>query len=203
MKLAVIMPSRGLIFSQTIEELLRELSGHDYDLFLSHQRPIPECFNEPLERVLSSDEPYTHIWFVEEDMVLPEGILMELLWCDSPIATSDYPAVPGTMCVQRDASGNVLYTGTGCLLVERSVFDDFELPVFDTSFAYTPDGTLIGERNQQDKSRLYGQHDIHFFLTVRELGLPIAVTDLRCGQRKIAHYGKPGTNNGYHAIIIL
>lgn len=198
MKLAVLLPSRGLVFSQTIEELLLELKGLDFEIFFSHQRPIPECFNEPMEKILARE--FTHVWIVEEDMILPEGILNELLRLNAPIATSDYPAVEGIMCVSRNEDGDVLYTGTGCLLIAIEVLKEMERPIFDTSKAYTPDGTLIGERNQEDKSKLYGQHDIHFFLQAREKGIKIGVTQTNCGQRKITSYGQPNVNNGFHEI---
>ncbi len=201
MKLAVILPSRGLIFSQTIEEVLTELQDYDYKIFFSHSKPIPDCFNQPLELALAGN--YDYIWFVEEDMALPRGVLAELLTLQADIATIDYPATEGVMCLQRDATGAILYTGTGCLLVKRSVFDKMAKPIFDTSFAYTVDGQLIGQRNTTDMSHLYGQQDVHFFLQARSLNLSIAAAGRTAKQRKIVNYGAPGTNNGFHTIKLI
>lgn len=69
MKIGVILPSRGLIFSRTAEEILNNLKKVPHKIYFAHKRPIPECFNEPLEEALA-DKDITHIWFVEDDMVL-------------------------------------------------------------------------------------------------------------------------------------
>jgi len=199
MRLAVVLPSRGLIFSETIEEVLREVAPFDYQLFFSHSRPIPDCFNEPMEKILNTD--FNYVWIVEEDMVLPKGILQDLLDIGLPIATSDYPPTEGTKCVQYDNDGKVLYTGTGCLLVERGVFELIEMPIFKTDTIYNPEGRMIGKRDSREK--IYGQHDVHFFLQVRELGIPIGVTKTECHQRKIVEYGAKEVNDGFHKIKII
>jgi len=199
MRIAILLPSRGLIFSETIEEVLREVAPFDYQIFFSHARPIPECFNEPMDKILTGD--FTHVWIVEEDMVLPKGILQELLDLRSPIATMDYPAVENIMCVQRDENGNVLYTGTGCLLIERGVLELVDKPVFNTDNMYNLGGEFIGKRDPREK--IYGQHDIHFFMQIRELGIPVKVTETVGNQRKIVEYGQKEVNDGFHKIKII
>lgn len=42
-KLAVILPSRGLMFSETLEDLLGELEGFNYEILWSHGKSLPEC----------------------------------------------------------------------------------------------------------------------------------------------------------------
>lgn len=199
MRIAVLMPSRGLIFSETIEEVLREAAPFDFQIFFSHSRPIPECFNEPMEKILEGD--FSHVWIVEEDMVLPKGILQELIDLNSPLATMDYPAVEGVMCVKRDGNGKVLYTGTGCLLIDRGVLELVEKPVFDTEHIWDTSGKYLGKRDPREK--IYGQHDVQFFMRVKELGLPVAVTDTIGHQRKIIEYGQKEVNDGFHKIKII
>jgi len=185
--------------AKTIEEVLREVAPFDFQMFFAHARPIPEAFNEPMDKILQGD--FTHVWIVEEDMVLPEGILQELLDLYSPIATMDYPAVEGIMCVKRDGNGNVEYTGTGCLLIERGVLELVDKPVFSTEHIYTPEGKYIGKRDPREK--IYGQHDIYFFMQLKELGIPVAVTKTIGHQRKIVEYGAKEVNDGFHKIKVI
>jgi len=199
MNIAVMMPSRGLIFSETIEEVLREVAPFSFEFFFAHSRPIPEAFNEPMDKILKSS--FDYVWIVEEDMVLPKGILQELLDLQSPIATMDYPAVEGVMCVQRDNNSDVLYTGTGCLLIERGILELVDKPVFSTDDIYTPKGEYIGKRDPREP--IYGQHDIHFFMQIRKLGIPIKVTRSIGHQRKIVEYGQKEVNDGFHKIKLI
>ena len=48
-KVAVILPSRGLMFSKTAEEIINNVKGVPHKFFFSHKRPIPECFEIPTE----------------------------------------------------------------------------------------------------------------------------------------------------------
>ena len=77
-KIAVVFPSRGLSMSKTCDELLRELKGIDHEIFFSVGNPLPECFNIPIEDALQ-DDSFTHILIVEDDMIIPNGILRKLL----------------------------------------------------------------------------------------------------------------------------
>ena len=197
--IAVLLPSRGLVFSQTIGEVLREVAPFSYQIFFSHSRPIPEAFNEPMDKILRGS--FDYVWIVEEDMVLPKGILKELLDLNQPIATMDYPAVEGVMCVQRDQDGNVEYTGTGCLLIERGVLELVKKPIFSTDHIWGTDGKYLGKRDPREK--VYGQHDIHFFKQIKELGIPIGVTKTVGHQRKIVEYGQKEVNDGFHEIKII
>ena len=170
-----------------------------HQIFFAHQRPIPECYNEPLEKALKSS--FDYIWMVEEDMKLPEGILQELLDLGKPIAISDYAAVEGVMCVTRNAEGGIMYAGTGCLLVERGVFELMNKPVFDATNAYSADGRYMGKHDPREP--IYGQHDIHFYHQVNEMGIPIGLTKSICNQRKLVERGQFETNTGFHKIKII
>lgn len=202
MKIAVIFPSRGLAFSQTCEELLENLQGFDYDIFFSHKRPIPECFNEPLEQALRGS--YTHFFFVEDDMVLPKNILKTLLKAKVPAICCDYPvSYQGKASVYRDPSNNAIYGGTGCLLVTRQFLESYRQPVFRADVAWD---TKIGERFEAEPRKiegdLYGLHDVTFGLLAYSRGTPIKVSKIHCGQRKLKALGQPGTNNGEHLIQV-
>ena len=129
--IAVIFPSRGLAFSQTCEELLDNLEGYDYEIFFSHQKPIPDCFNEPLERALKSKA--THFWIVEDDMILPKNTLKRLLEANVPAIACDYPLTKeGQPAIFQDPDGNAVYSSTGCILLTRAFLKTYKRPIFRT-----------------------------------------------------------------------
>lgn len=201
-KIAVIFPSRGLAFSQTCEELIENLTGYDYDIFFSHQRPIPECFNEPLKTALNSPQRYTHFWFCEDDMILPKGILKTLLKAEVPAICCDYPVSrEGKPSVYRDPVNNAIYGGTGCLLVTRQFLENYKQPVFRTDIAWDiKEGDRFEATPRKIEGDLYGLHDVTFGLLAYQRGTPIKVSKIHCGQRKLKALGQAGTNEGEHLI---
>lgn len=205
MKIAVILPSRGLIFSQTADEILQNVKGIPHRFYFAHRRPLPECFEEPTQRALA-DNDITHLWFVEEDMVLPPDTLSQLLELDKAVVTADYPVnSKGRGSVFRDASGKILFTGTGCLLVKREVFDELKAPYFRTDIRWTIKNMggyvkLVGNKVTSDDG--YGLHDVNFGLNICRRGIPIHCIDTKVGQRKLIALGKAGTNDGAHQIEV-
>lgn len=200
-RVAVIVPSRGLIFSRTAEELLRNLDGYEYDIFFAHRLPIPDCFTKPLTKALCGS--YTHIWMVEDDMLLPDSTLDSMVIMDAPVVTMDYPvSKDGQGAVFKDKAGRVLFTGTGCLLIKREVFNVLSTPYFRTDIKW-------GVTNHPAFIRFtpkvipnvegYGLHDVTFGMKLWRAGIPISVAGT-IGQRKLVSLGKTGSNNGAHRI---
>lgn len=202
MRLAVIYPSRGLVFSESFEELLRELKPFDYKIYFSHGRPIPDCFEVPLEQALK-DKKVTHILFAEDDMMLPKGILKKMLDLDYPATALDYPFKnDGEATILHDPAGNAIYSGTGFLLVWREVLDKMPKPVFRTDLAWDTrieKGKLIMWPRDVSKINTYGLHDINFGLTLYTNGMPI-LPAAPAGQRKLVALGRTNTNQGAHLI---
>lgn len=201
MKIGVIFPSRGLVFSRTAQELLDNLKDYDYEIFFAHGKPIPECFESPLQIALF-DANITHIWIVEDDMVLPKGILKQLLSVNKAVVTADYPITKeGRGSVFRDADKRVMFCGTGCLLIKREVFNELKSPYFrtDTKWNVKNYGKYIkftAVHNELGDG--YGLHDITFCFELLGLNIPIHVVPTKLGQRKLIALGKTGTNNGAH-----
>ena len=203
LKLAVILPSRGLIFSATVEEILREVLavGCEWRIFFAHSRPIPQCFNEPLEQALAGD--FTHFWFVEEDMVYPVGILGELIATGLPAVAADYPMnTTGTMCVYRDRAGVVRCSGTGCLLLDRATL--LVVFPFTTRVRYMIRGDTWTPFEAEPESEDYGLHDIHLSMTLYDRGTPIQIVPTLCDQRVVTRHAASKCNtNGWHDITTL
>lgn len=200
MKIAVIFPSRGLAFSQTCEELLENLQGFDYDIFFSHKRPIPECFNEPLKQAQKGK--YTHFWFVEDDMILPKNTLKRLLDEKEEAIMCDYPMdAQGKAAIFRDPDNNVIYGGTGCLLVTSRFLQKYKQPIFHTDTAWDIKvGDVVELKPRKVTSGVYGLHDVNFSLEAYKRGAPIKVSKVKCGQRKLVNLGAQANNIGQHNI---
>lgn len=198
--IAVIFPSRGMAFSQTCEELLDNLEGFRYDIFFAHGENIPDCFNKPLERALKG--LYSHFWFVEEDMVLPKSTLEYLLAENTPAICCDYPVTKeGKPSVYRDPDNNAIFGGTGCLLVTREFLESYRKPIFRTDIAWDIKESDTFEATPRFvKGDLYGLHDVTFGLQAYGRGIPIKVSKIRCGQRKLTQLGAQATNIGQHNI---
>lgn len=201
-KLGVVLPSRGLLFSESFEELLRELKPFEYKIYFAHGKPIPDCFNIPTERALQDPE-VTHILFVEDDMMLPRGVLKKMLDKDWPAAALDYPFKnDGEATILHDPQGYALYSGTGFLLVWRELLDKIPAPIFRTDLAWDTriqNHVLYMFPRDVSKIKTYGLHDINFGLTLYTNGYPI-VPVTTAGQRKLLALGQPNSNNGAHII---
>lgn len=207
MRIGIILPSRGLIFSQTAEEIINNVKDSmiPYKIFFSHRKPIPECFEAPTKRALK-DESITHLWFVEDDMVLPEFLLEKMLKLDKAVVTADYPVNKnGRGSVFRDRGKKVLFCGTGCLLIKRQVFDELKAPYFRTDVRWTIKN--MGKhvkltRTETGEIEGYGYHDVNFCMELNRLNIPIHCLETQLSQRKLIALGKSGSNNGAHQIEI-
>lgn len=195
-KIAVIFPSRGLCFSQTVTEVLANLTGIDHQLFYSHGNPIPECFNAPVNEALQVGG-FSHFWFIEDDMILPPYTLRWMLEMDRPAVFCDYPVGPyNTPCAIRDPGGQAYITGTGCLLVRSELIKPFRTDVA-WNIEFTPRGCYFTAKLPEQPA--YGLHDVNFSLWLYQT-TPIDICPLTLGQRKLVKLGQPGTNNGQHEI---
>lgn len=205
--IAVIFPSRGLSFSRTCDELLRELDGIKHTIFFSIGRGLPDCFNMPINEALGNKD-FTHILIVEDDMIIPKGILQTMLNKRYPVVALDYPfQKDGDSTTLHDPSGMALYTGTGFMLIERWVLDKMPKPIFNIGIAWdmmiTKDDKLVCWPRDVSKIKTYGLHDVNFGITMWSNDMPILVPTRTAGQRKLRALGKTNINKGAHDIYEL
>lgn len=199
--IGVILPSRGLIFSETAEEILNNLKGIPHKIYFAHGKSLPECFNEPVGRALK--DTVTHLWFIEDDMIVPPNTLKNLMEADANVVTCDYPITKdGKGAIFYDQGGNVVFCGTGCLLVRREVLENLKPPYFTDKIAWTPMNygdavKLVGRKADKD---VYGLHDVTFCLRLWKNGVKVKVIPMQLGQRKLIALGKSGSNDGAHNI---
>ena len=205
-KVGVVWPSRGLSFSRTCEEILRELEGIDHKFFFSIGNPLPECFNIPIEEALK-DDIITHILICEDDMILPKGILKTMLRKFYPVVALDYPfAKDGDATTLFAPDGSALYTGTGFILIDRHLLELLPPPIFSTDTAWdamiTRENELIFWPRDVSHIKTYGLHDVNFGIVLWSNDLPIQVMRRTAGQRKLRQKGG-NTNIGTDDIYEL
>jgi hypothetical protein len=204
-KLAVVLPSRGLMFSETFEELLNELEGFNYEIFWSHAKSLPECFNEPTERALKDPDVFA-VLFCEDDMIIPKGVLKQMFAAQYPVVALDYPFQQnGDSTCLHDPKGYAYWTGTGFLLVAKSVLKQMELPIWRTDTTFDPliDKDTIHFWPRKLDKVYYGLHDLRFGLLLYSAGVPVYPLERTAGQRKLIELGKKGVNDGAHQIMQL
>jgi hypothetical protein len=201
-KLAVILPSRGLMFSETFEELLRELEGFNYEILFSHAKPLPQCFNDPTEQALEDPDVFA-VLICEDDMIIPKGILRQMFSMNYPVVALDYPfQQQGDSTCLHDPMGNAFWTGTGFILISKSILKQMERPIWRTDTTFDPfiDKDTIHFWPRKLDKVFYGLHDLRLGLLLYSAGVPIKVMDRTAGQRKLVKLGEKGTNDGAHEI---
>ena len=192
-KIGVVLPSRGLIFAETEDALFRNLAGYEYKIYRSWDLVIPDCQNILVDKALL-DNP-THLFFVEEDVVIPDGALSRLLAANVDIACLDY-GVSGWGCVTRDSTGKVLWCGLGATLVKKEVFSKLDKPYFRSDVELRlNDWQWIP--SPPDK---YGGQDIYFCCQARKKGFEITQVEGECRHLRLDRLGQREINNGLHQI---
>lgn len=203
-KVAVILPSRGLMFSKTAEDILHNVKHVEHKFFFSHGKPIPDCFEDPTVEALK-DKTITHLWFVEDDMIIPPSVLYELLKADVHAIACDYPTTrEGQGAAFVLPNGKTVFTGTGCLLVKREVFDKLKRPYFTDKIRWN----VLNYKNhikflaqtRKAKFMAYGLHDVTFGVRLYMMDMPIVLSPVKLAQRKLVELGKAGSNDGSHKI---
>jgi hypothetical protein len=202
-----VTPSRGLVHSRTVEAVLAQaVAAEDAGWYFTHDLPIPECHERVTEMGLHSGADA--LWFIEEDVIPPPDALAAsmLLLRDFDVVAVDYP-VGGPRdawgCAVRDGD-EVLWVGFGCTLVRASVFAALERPWFTTDVRYVRSAAqwrpLPANPSNADR---WGQQDIHLCHRIRAAGLRIGVVPgMIAGHAHVEHYGRPGSNVGFHDVIV-
>lgn len=196
------MPSRGLMFSETLEELLRELKDFDYRIYWSHGKSLPACFNDPTEQILKDDDVFA-VLYCEDDMIIPKGILKRMFDRNYPVVALDYPFKNnGDSTMLHDPAGNAIYSGTGFILIAKPILEALPKPIFRTDIAWDTmikGSTLVFWPRKLTKVA-YGLHDVNLGIILFANDIPIKPMFKTAGQRKLVKLGQPNSNNGAHEI---
>lgn len=215
MMVAICVPSRGLIFSRTTEDVIRGMQalnklGVATKYVTSHNLPIPDCHNYCVETALQ-DPAVDTILFVEEDMGIPEDTFVALATSTEPFVTVQYNDKNGSPhgIIHYNEAGEILWSGLGATAIKRSVFEAVGTPYFRTDTRYKiiksqdVDGKLITEYEElETKSEYqYGGLDVDLCTRVRKLGIRIVeLPNYRAHHFQLIQMGEPYVNNGCHEI---
>ncbi len=196
MKIAVVLPTRGIVLTEVLNALLEELSSYDYKIYMSWNLGIPDGHNTLTKQAIM--DGYDYILFIEEDNVIPKGSLKEMLELDGDIVPVDY-GVSGWSCITK-YKGEAMWCGLGCTLVKRNVFEALEYPYFRSDKLLLlnewPEIKWIDAGNQ-----VYGGQDIYFCIKAREKGFKITQASGESRHLLLDNFGKKETNTGCHRVI--
>lgn len=199
MKIGVLIPSRGLIFAETIKSVLANLWGYEYEIEVITGHNIPTCFNVGVTKLLAKQ--VTHIWIVEEDMFIPRGTLDELVSLESDIALCDYPDKRTGKPFGKYINTEFQYAGIGCVLIRVGVFSKMEFPYFRKALYQTGDDDLPKFVKFREAGDGYGGHDVHFYQEAKRLKLSISVSTLKSiGHMMVSKTGEDINDFGQHEI---
>ena len=123
-----------------------------------------------------------------------------------PVVALDYPFQQnGDATTLHDPHGKAFWTGTGFLLVSKSVLNHMEKPIWYTGRTFDPfiDKDTIHFWPRKLDRVFYGLHDLNFGLVLYSAGMPIYVMDETAGQHKLVELGEKGVNDGSHKIMEL
>ena len=205
MKIAVVIPTRGIIFARTIlSSILEPLLTGSHFIIVSGL-PIPDSHNECVRRALATN--CTHILFVEEDMEIPHDVLAALLREAEtrPYVAVDYPVTKDTRTVVFRDNGKVLWTGFGCTIVNRNIFSQMIEPYFTDKIDIMIDQLHPFKYHTQSSNRnSYGKFDIEFGFHLQKLNIPMYVLpDVQCKHLRMKSWERKEVNNGTHEIYDL
>lgn len=211
------MPSRGLIYSKTVESVTRgrealAAAGIGSQVVYSHDLPIPDSFNYVVEQNFQNPA-VNKILFIEEDMVVEESAFVSLCTADNDVTALQYNDKNGSPhgIIHYNEQGNILWCGFGATLIQKYVFDKLDKPWFRDDVRYKvikkqtgPDGKKIVTQYEPMEARSewgYGGHDVDFYTRVNKAGFSIkSLPDIRAHHLMVVEMGKDHMNKGVHVI---
>lgn len=198
-KIAIILPTRGLVFTQVEQRIEEFRKDYEITVYRSHNLPIPSGHNNLTENALGDGNKY--LFFIEEDTIPPARAIEKLLAADSGIACIDY-GVSGWGCITKNKQGEILWCGLGCTLIKREVFEALEKPYFRTDKVLR-----LNDMTWQDlpqsyiENKNYGGLDIWFCSKAREKGFKVVqVEGEEADHLQLLNLGEKGKNHGLHEI---
>lgn len=194
--IAVILPSRGLVHSRTMDSLCEALTGIEYKFFFTHDLAIPDCFNVPLGAAQNNPDTKYFV-IVEEDMFVPKDAFKKLIDADADISFYDYPMDDGTRATQHFTNG--WSSGTGLICFKREALE--QLFPFRSNISYAIQGNELvpNEIPEYNRDNIYGKHDIDLFIRANNMKMNIKEVG-KTDHYRVTEMGKRGVNKGFHHI---
>ena len=195
MKLAIILCTRGLLFSEVLKGIERNRKNYDIKIYISSNLPIPKAQNYLVEEALKNKE-IDYLWFIEEDVIPPDGALDTFLRLNNDIAFIDYGVNGWSCCAKNKETKEILWAGLGCTFIKRHIFEKLEKPWFRIDKSLR-----LNDWQWIDTPMKYGGHDIWFYTKAREKGFSIVQAPGECNHLCLVALGEKEKNNGLHLYM--
>jgi hypothetical protein len=215
MMVAVAVPSRGLVYSKTMQSVIDGMQALSKvgiaSLYVSsHDLPIPDSHNYCVETALQNPA-VDKVLFIEEDMFVYPDAFVSLCTSESDMTTLQYNDKNGSPhgIIHYNEAGEVLWSGLGATVVKRPVFEALGVPYFRTDVRYKIvkkkiiDGKAITEYEEQEARSQwgYGGLDVDFFTRARQKGFSVKVLpEYKAHHFALVALGPEADNNGCHII---
>lgn len=193
--IVVAIPSRGLMHSRTMEDILKNTAEYrDVRFVFAHGLPQPDAENHIIEEALKLEPD--HIWILDDDIEIPRGVLYEMLNKKADLVVSNYPCSAHGNPVVHIREGRFESAGMGCVLVKPVVFEKLERPYFRTNVQYVWNGQELSAELVRPEQPAHGLHDVDWFQRLLKVGIEPIITETNCGQYRIinAPYRTHGNN---------
>lgn len=185
MRVIICVPSRGLCHSRTIDDLLKNMlncMGVEVQFVFSHGRPQPDAQNYLVEEALKHEPDY--LWFIDDDMQLPETMLGDMLALEQPFVVAHYPVAK-----DQDAlhirNGKFESAGMGCVLITPEIIQKLEQPYFRCDTVYIWEAEHLQPYPANPDKLYHGLHDVDFFQRLLTLGYEPAIVETQAGQYNV------------------
>jgi len=212
MKIALCIPTRGVIFARTIVSTIlspRLVGAH---VIIVDGLPIPDSHNECIRRALKTD--CTHILFVEEDMVIPDrGLELMIAYANEgqKYVAIDYPITLQGRTTIKYVGSTAMFTGFGCTLLDRRLFTDYDLhdPWLTDEYAFqiemdNHNVERFIRHKRENNEKTYGMFDIKFGDDMQRNGIKIKViSGIVCPHLRMRTWERKVVNHGVHDIYEL
>ena len=167
------IPTRGVIFTQTLKSLSDNLINQNYKIYLTQISPVDKARNDIIRSFLESKDDY--LFMLDDDEVMPKNALEAMLGANKDIVVIDAPAKKTFKSnIFKNKDGSIEASGFGCALFKRKVFET--LP---TWFDLSPrrkmeyDGKYTFPIIDDAKPNDWGGEDVNFSLKLKEYGFDI------------------------------
>lgn len=187
--IVIAIPSRGLMHSRTMDDVLKNTKDFEVEFIFSHGRAQPDAQNYITEEALKLKPEYI-LYFDDDVALFSNKIVYELLAAlrsnpDRKVAVADYPCTKHGSSVVHIRNGKFESAGMGIVLVRPEVFDKLERPFFRCDTQYTWDGEQL-EANpvppNHEPGMVHGLHDVDWFQRLLKVGVEPVIINSKCGQ---------------------
>lgn len=191
-KTGIIVPTRGLVFTETIIGLLEGFAGREYQIYLSHNLPTPDSFNTLIKQALDDGNDY--ILITNDDVVITKEIVdklfekcSDIVFC--PCYIGDFP---GYYMRGKDTPQMI---GTSCVLLTRKAMEDIGELRTDTMFGRVGDKEI-----EIKKPKQFGGEEVWLSRQAIKLGYELVKIDDRARHLQLIEMGEHYSNHGLHKI---